>query len=243
MLTFFRRIRKGLLEGGRTSKYLLYAIGEIALVVIGILIALQINNWNEWKKDRSKESEVLEEVAENIESNITKLERYIERGSWADGYSDYVISVLEGQIPYSDSVDNILNFAKYRMSNFVFSEVGYETLVNTGIDLVQNDSLKSEIVTLFEESYPRMIHVFTNWGKTDLEENYFDQNFLPISTGSGLIWKPFDFDVQMNDPYFLSIIHKSKIQRKFYARQMHPTLRVSERVLQLIKDELGETHE
>jgi len=50
MLTFFRRIRKGLLEGGSTPKYLLYAFGEIALVVIGILIALQINNWNEDKK-------------------------------------------------------------------------------------------------------------------------------------------------------------------------------------------------
>ena len=52
MLTFFRRIRKGLLGEGATSKYLLYAIGEIALVVIGILIALQINNWNEYRKDK-----------------------------------------------------------------------------------------------------------------------------------------------------------------------------------------------
>jgi len=52
MLTFFRRIRIGLLGSGTTSRYLLYAIGEIALVVIGILIDLQINNWNEWRKDR-----------------------------------------------------------------------------------------------------------------------------------------------------------------------------------------------
>ena len=51
MQTLFRRIRKGFLSDGATSKYLLYAIGEIALVVIGILIALQINNWNEWRKD------------------------------------------------------------------------------------------------------------------------------------------------------------------------------------------------
>jgi len=50
MLTFFRRIRKGLLGSGATSKYLVYAVGEIALVVIGILIALQINNWNEGRK-------------------------------------------------------------------------------------------------------------------------------------------------------------------------------------------------
>jgi len=243
MLTFFRRIRKGLLEGGRTSKYLLYAIGEIALVVIGILIALQINNWNEWRKDRSKESEVLEEVAQNIESNIAAMERYIQGASQYDRYSDYVISVLEGQIPYSDSVDNILNLAKQRRSDFNFSEVGYETLVNTGIDLVQNDSLKTEIVTLFEEAYPRMMSSF-NWGQTDLEEQYFDQNFLPVSGGvRSLIWKPFDFDVQMNDPYFLTIIHKIKIQRKFYAFKIQRPLRESQKVLRLIKNEFEESEQ
>jgi hypothetical protein len=52
MLTFLRKIRWSLLESGSARKYIFYAIGEIALVVIGILIALQINNWNEWKKDR-----------------------------------------------------------------------------------------------------------------------------------------------------------------------------------------------
>ena len=62
MLTFFRRIRKGFLDGGATSKYLLYAIGEIALVVIGILIALQINNWNEWRKDRNLELKYLKNL-------------------------------------------------------------------------------------------------------------------------------------------------------------------------------------
>ena len=64
MLTFFRKIRKALLESGSTQKYLLYAIGEIALVVIGILIALQINNWNEWRKEREMENGILIELAE-----------------------------------------------------------------------------------------------------------------------------------------------------------------------------------
>ena len=55
MLTFLRKIRKSLLDTGATRKYLVYAVGEIALVVIGILIALQINNWNEWRKERTLE--------------------------------------------------------------------------------------------------------------------------------------------------------------------------------------------
>jgi len=56
MLTFFRRIRKGLLEGGATSKYMLYAIGEIALVVIGILIALSIIGMSGGRKELLKKN-------------------------------------------------------------------------------------------------------------------------------------------------------------------------------------------
>ena len=56
MIKFFRNIRKSLLNEGKTSKYLKYAIGEIVLVVIGILIALQINNWNEHRKGLNKRS-------------------------------------------------------------------------------------------------------------------------------------------------------------------------------------------
>ena len=51
MIKFFRKIRQNLLVENKTGKYLKYAIGEIVLVVIGILIALQINNWNENRKD------------------------------------------------------------------------------------------------------------------------------------------------------------------------------------------------
>ena len=62
MLTFFRRIRKGLLTDGATSKYLLYAIGEILLVMIGILLALQVNNWNEERRDSQRFIAELEEL-------------------------------------------------------------------------------------------------------------------------------------------------------------------------------------
>ena len=55
MLTFFRKLRKSLMDSGSAKKYTLYAIGEIALVVVGILIALQINNYNENRKNRGQD--------------------------------------------------------------------------------------------------------------------------------------------------------------------------------------------
>ena len=66
MIKFFRKIRQKLVEQNRVSKYLLYAFGEIILVVIGILIALQINNWNENKKSKQQERELLNHVLEDI---------------------------------------------------------------------------------------------------------------------------------------------------------------------------------
>lgn len=60
MIKFFRKIRQNLLSEGKTGKYLKYAIGEIILVVIGILIALQINNWNENRNNISQAEKHLE---------------------------------------------------------------------------------------------------------------------------------------------------------------------------------------
>ena len=66
MIKFFRRIRQQLLTENKFSKYLLYAIGEIILVVIGILIALQINNWNENRKIQKLEAQIYTELKSDL---------------------------------------------------------------------------------------------------------------------------------------------------------------------------------
>ena len=76
MIKFFRNIRKSLLNEGKTSKYLKYAIGEIILVVIGILIALQINNWNEKRKAKIVEANFFEDVLQDMEKDLNRLEYY-----------------------------------------------------------------------------------------------------------------------------------------------------------------------
>ncbi|WP_231749530.1 DUF6090 family protein, partial [Polaribacter sp. BAL334] len=69
MIKFFRKIRKHLLAENKFSKYLIYAIGEIILVVIGILIALQINNWNNDNIERELELNMLSEILTNLEKD------------------------------------------------------------------------------------------------------------------------------------------------------------------------------
>ena len=85
MLRFFRSIRKKLIEQDNIPKYLLYAVGEILLVVIGILIALQVNNWNEERKDQNLTIQYLMSLREDLREDLIMLK---------DGY-DYA---------YSDSI-------------------------------------------------------------------------------------------------------------------------------------------
>ena len=77
MIKFFRKIRQKLLAENKFSKYLVYAIGEIALVMIGILLALQVNNWNEQRKDRNTEQKILNDLQEYFLVNINRLNKDI----------------------------------------------------------------------------------------------------------------------------------------------------------------------
>ena len=149
MLTFFRRIRKGLLESSQTRKYLLYAIGEIALVVIGILIALQINNWNEWKKDRVQEQEILTELKNTMEVNSELLKDHISVINGLNETSDKVIALIENNGDYSDEYEDDFYYSFYSGTNIYLSNDGYEGLKNKGFEIIQNSALRKATVHLF----------------------------------------------------------------------------------------------
>ena len=78
MIKFFRKIRQNLLMENKTGRYFKYAIGEIILVVIGILIALSINNWNEESKDRDKLLNIYSLIYNDIEDDIKELQKNVE---------------------------------------------------------------------------------------------------------------------------------------------------------------------
>ncbi len=79
MIKFFRKIRQNLISEGKTGKYLKYALGEIILVVIGILIALQINNWNISKSKLKESTEFVARLKAEVKSNIGFTQEEIEK--------------------------------------------------------------------------------------------------------------------------------------------------------------------
>lgn len=78
MIKFFRRTRYNLLTNRKTGKYLKYAVGEIILVVIGILLALQINNWNENRKEQKELKSIYQEIVFDLDNDIKELSNNLE---------------------------------------------------------------------------------------------------------------------------------------------------------------------
>lgn len=136
MIKFFRTIRQKLLSEGRTGKYLKYAFGEIFLVVIGILIALGINNWNQ---DRLKQKEI-ETILIKIQNEIISDLHYSNSRILAFAARDSLKNrILNKQITYDELKTRKTNLLRYSQSHFLFSmqTVGYEQLMDHLDDLPQ----------------------------------------------------------------------------------------------------------
>ena len=97
MIKFFRNIRKDLMEKNKTSKYLKYAIGEIVLVVIGILIALQINSWNQDRIEHKETKVLLSNLSLDIEENIKNLKDQQNLLKIRKNWADFILKSLDNQ--------------------------------------------------------------------------------------------------------------------------------------------------
>jgi hypothetical protein len=110
MIKFFRKIRRNLLSEGRTGKYFKYAIGEILLVVIGILIALQINNWNENRKLNITTSEYIENLRLDIVQDTIGLNNLIQTGKdQVKIIENFKTYLLKSNDPIPIKVDSAVN--------------------------------------------------------------------------------------------------------------------------------------
>jgi len=146
MIKFFRRIRYDLMEKNKTGKYLKYAIGEIILVVIGILIALQINNWNEQRKDRTREQIVLKQLEEDYQANLMQLE---EKMTTREKILVSAVQLLR----YFDKRDGVVRDSVIKNLANTFHDPTY--------DPIQNDLTSSANLILIRNH--RLKRLLSNW--------------------------------------------------------------------------------
>ena len=154
MIKFFRKIRQKLLTENKFSKYLLYATGEIILVVIGILIALQINNWNQGRIDTQKEINHLKNIQRNLNDDlINQISPCIERTERQIQAFELLETGLYARNEISNDSIRQLFFQMLGSWDLILNTVAFENLKSSGLDILSNDSIKLELLTLYGNNY------------------------------------------------------------------------------------------
>ena len=178
MIKFFRNIRQSLVMENKTGRYLKYAIGEIILVVIGILIALQINNWNETRKIRASEAEILQNLEVELLSNKSRIIEIIEVHKRGHDNGLYMLNLFGKDVSHipHQKLDSML--ISVESGNTFEANDGYiKSLIGSSkIDHIQNVELKSYIASfesMVEDATQEVGYVF------DLLTNHF----YPVTDG------------------------------------------------------------
>ena len=208
MIKFFRKIRQRLLTENKFSKYLIYAIGEIILVVIGILIALQINNWNEDRQNKQKIITIFKDVQEDLLNDVKEISNFLEIAEITDSLAQKIIS---GEIKKDDYTNNSNN------DLFDIGTFAYPIVINNHSFLLLTEN-KNLIPTEYKDVLKDLSSLYVE------DKNFLDQGQVDFKNFTNN-YKNFIFsqpwDITFNNSkkvsdsaikFYLSNTHKSKIR-------------------------------
>ncbi len=199
MINIFRKKRKILADdhsyakasgGAKAFKYTRYAIGEIVLVVIGIVIALQINNWNEQRKNANQELKLLQSFKIGLEKDLSDIDLNISVHTRGINSANMILNLLDSDQLYNDSLAK--HFSRVMMpSFFVNSTSAFETLKSKGIDLIKNETLRKQLINVYDAQYSFFLKV----------ENQFseEQNLGLRNVFSTRFEEAYKFDLDSSD--------------------------------------------
>ena len=239
MIKFFRKIRQKLLTENKVSKYLIYAIGEIVLVVIGILIALSINNWNESKKDRIRERVFLIGIQNDLKQDTTSLFRQIRNNK----YSLSKYNFINPNFKFHEQYKVMIKDTAYSLRPFTNQPrsfgptIGtYNSLISEGnTSLIANKKLLKKIQAIYEVEF-RSNELITK--RQDVIENQLQwERRLEINRN------PYLYPNDIKEELFLAELNYSHRYIFFYMRQKERYKTMMTEVITLIEEELQNLQE
>ncbi|MCL6257665.1 DUF6090 family protein [Aquiflexum sp. TKW24L] len=215
MISLFRKIRQKLLEENKAGNYLKYAIGEIFLVVIGILIALQVNNWNEQRKDKIKSYSYLVRLNEDIDLILADVDNSLKGAERKLISSIMVQKALEAKdLPKSEKehFDRYLNEYHQFYVTIQDSRTYIEMISASGINLIENQWIRNAFSSLAD--YREFI-IDVNRANRDAQmqnsqvfEAYVRYRFENALTDSAVSIPYYDFEAMATDEKFINRISK-----------------------------------
>ena len=191
MIKFFRRIRYDLMEKNKTGKYLKYAIGEIILVVIGILIALSINNWNETKKQEQRAIIYANKIINDIETDLKNVDSLVVIGQRNIKEIENYFNYFENQDPVNISalidscshvIKDVMRKYRYTPNNHTFKDMqasGNSTLLSEDQKqaLVTLSNTQDFYLIVFEKNISSIIE-FERQMKAYIDSDLSQSNFF-----------------------------------------------------------------
>ena len=219
----FSRIRGDLLSKSKTRKYLSYAVGEVLLVTVGILIAIQINNWNEQRKDRGRERVHLEQLYADLSTNADRMNRVADHhAELAENLMVAVSVVKRGEL----ATDEVEQFKWVILTMHQFPPAGattggYDALIASGdFAIIQYQELKSNIVKIDSaiETLQRLSDLASE--ASPLPDSVREKAVVavPHPSGKGIQWRV-DFEELKKYPGTLGILANQRTNHAVLSEQ------------------------
>ncbi|HEY5688165.1 MAG TPA: DUF6090 family protein [Yeosuana sp.] len=251
MIKLFRNIRQNLIIENKTGKYLKYAIGEIVLVVIGILIALQINNWNEERKRLRQENTILLSLKFDFLESKNRLQETMKQQKVSINRCIALIEMFEGKRPIApnDTIKKFLTFGAYTWFREELVTGAYDALINAGdSELIKNDELTRDMAEFFSiaksdfEDQESSMNALYNMKKI-AETTLIPLAYSEIRNRIGLdtIRNPYEAEsikfLFKQDAFFGHLFEKTGLEYLRYSIQQDLLFRI-EQILTILSEEI-----
>lgn len=233
MLRIFSNIRRQLVHEGRLGRYVGYALGEIVLIVLGILIALQIDEWAEDRNDRRFERETLAQIKQNLLADHAELSEILVKRQKAKQSIDRILAIDGADENLGYWLADVMQFDRFHsISN------GYDVLKSRGLYIVRNDELRG-ILGVYYDSWAREIQLHNK----DIETGFLDR-WIPVIIADieefdwGVVAEPYNAAALLNDRGFLSTLKVEQDNHEGAAENLAAMIGINEQLQNLIDTEI-----
>ena len=236
MINFFRKIRQKLFSENKFSKYLIYAIGEIILVVIGILIALSINTWNQNRLNSNKEYYYLSQLKVELKNQNQEVNKRLERVTSVMNIIDTLWSDLNKKGRFNPSAELNSNLNRLLSgTNLKLYTTTFDELISTGqLTLISSDSLRTKVLLCYQEIKKSQENIQNN------SDNVFYTEIFPVISSFINFDYPQDMSSLVNQNY-LSLKEQSRLAKAIYLNKA--VFSVYKNMLMGIQEEASSTIE
>jgi len=238
MIHIFHKIRRQLLDENKIGRYLKYAIGEIILVVIGILIALQVNNWNEGRKKSRDINMMLFELKNDlITDSLTIHDKMALLGRDVKLQQELIDKLETNSVLDSSFNEHLGRVGIMRRVNFIRN--GYDGVKNLGFENIQDHELRKAIITYYNDL------IFQLLKDIEDDEDEFKNLFLPTIRQNFVDWDfgsygiPRNYEALSKDDEFEITLRINYLNRLSTLRRMEQASKELNRIIVLINQYVG----